>query len=83
MGVMDVFSKDLLTLPNVAPIDVASYLLFTAITLFLIRGIGMLDVVALQQYVNTNMSTLYNLIESGKYTSNTFVKELMSNTLVD
>jgi hypothetical protein len=83
IGLVDAFSKDLLGLPNVAPIDVASYILFTAMAIFLIRGLGMLDIVAVQQYVNSNMTTLSGLIESGKYTDNTLVKELMSKTLTD
>lgn len=43
----------------------------------------MMDIAAVQQYVNGSMTTLSGLIESGKYTENTFVKELMSNTLID
>jgi hypothetical protein len=42
-----------------------------------------LDIVAVQQYVNGSMTTLSGLIESGKYSENTLVKELMSKTLID
>jgi hypothetical protein len=83
MSLADLFSKELQNLPNVAPIHVASAILFTAMTIFLIRGLGVLDIVAVQQYVNGSMTTLSGLIESGKYTENTLVKELMSKTLID
>jgi hypothetical protein len=83
VGLVDAFCNELQKLPDVAPIDLASSILFTAITIFLIRGLGMMDIAAVQQYVNGSMTTLSGLIESGKYTENTFVKELMSNTLID
>jgi hypothetical protein len=80
---IDLFTKNLMTLNDVATSNLALYILFTPLAIFIMRGIGLLDVAALQQYVTTNMSTLSNLIESGKYTSNTFVKELTSNTSVN
>jgi hypothetical protein len=82
-GLIDLFTKNLTTLGDVATSSLALYILFTPIAIFIIRSIGLLDVAALQQYVNTNMSTLSNLIESGKYVNNTFVKNLTSNTSID